>query len=145
MKDIRFKKRRHEHVETVASDSASLYSTDWTSAIYDNQTASQSQLSVSTTATRSNNIGPGRTMGIVLESLGRRVETRLSRIAVARGQGPNASLTLVRAALSSVSENEREDREVMNRLLEAKDVCKACRRLIKHMQYEFIPRLIIKI
>jgi len=56
-----------------------------------------SQSSVSTNATAPNLVGPGRTLGLVIDKAGNWIERRLNRWAVRRARGPHETAECIKA------------------------------------------------
>lgn len=98
--------------------------------------------SISTNATASDLVGPGRTLGLAFRYLGRKLETILSRSFEKRGYGPCATAErIIRRSEKFMTHSngkndaagkviERIKQTLHNYLLE-----KDCRRLLKYLQY----------
>lgn len=63
---------------------------------------------ISTNATADDNVGPGRTLGLVYDFFGRKIENQLNRLAEKRGRRPSLALAVV-SDTSSVSTNATAD------------------------------------
>lgn len=98
--------------------------------------------SISTNATASDLVGPGRTLGLAFRYLGRKLETILSRSFEKRGYGPCATTERIirRSEKFRTHSNGKNDaagkvieriKQTLHNYLLEKD----CRRLLKYLQY----------
>lgn len=95
--------------------------------------ANVSSSTISTNATADGLVGPGRTLGLLLHFIGRRIESRLNRIALSRGHGPEAAVDRMKKRIWAErwSQPGKWD-EAVSSLLAKGELVEDCQKLLQY-------------